>query len=179
MGISEVNYACRRHDRCCRPGESVHSSRNAVRTRPRARSHATSMKMPAIMPVASWARRSTNNRATSARRSRCDLRSSKPITALSVCACGVSPGHATSSTSPPSCRTSRRSPANSGSRLPTRWQQAQCERQSHQESDGGQKYPPNREDRRIKGTDRDPHAPHPLLYQRHRPTSDLGNPILL
>ena len=120
----------------------VHSSRNAVRTRPRARSHATSMRMLAIMPAASWVRRSSNNRATSARRSRCDLRTSKPITASSVCACGVSPGRATSSTSPPSCRTSRRSPANSGSRLPTRWQQAPCERQSHQESDGGQKYPP-------------------------------------
>jgi hypothetical protein len=148
----------------------VHSSRNAVRTRPRARSHATSMRMPAIMPAASWVRRSSNNRATSARRSRCDLRTSKPITASSVCACGVSPGHATSSTSPPSCRTSRRSPVNSGSRLPTRWQQAPCEWQS-QESDGGQKYPHNREDRRIIETDRDPHAPHPLLYKRHRPFS--------
>ena len=42
----------------------------------------------------------------------------------------VSPGHAMSSTSPPSRRTSRRSPANSGSHLPTRWQQAPCERQS-------------------------------------------------
>ena len=113
----------------------VHSSRNAVRARPRARSRATSMRMPAIMPAASWVRRSSNNRATSARRSRCDLRTSKPITASSVCACGVSAGHATSSTSPPSCRTSRRSPANSGSRLPTRWQQAPCERQSHQASD--------------------------------------------
>jgi hypothetical protein len=26
-------------------------------------------------------------------------------------------------------------------------------------------HPPNREDRRIKGTDRDSHAPHPILYQ--------------
>jgi transposase len=122
----------------------VHSSRNAVRTRPRARSHATSTRMPAIMPAASWVRRSSNNRATSARRSRCDLRTSKPITASSVCACGGSPGHATSSTSPPSCKTSRRSPANSGSHLPTRWQQAPCERQSHQAPDGGQKHPPIR-----------------------------------
>src|SRR5271170_5745045 len=137
------------------------------------------MRMPAIMPAASLVRRSLNNLATSARRSRCDLRTSKPITASSVCACGVSPGHATSSTSPPSCKTSRRSPANSGSRLPTRWQQAPCERQSHQASDGGQKHPPNREDRRIKDTDRDPHAPHPLLYQRHRPVSDIGGPELL
>ena len=67
---------------------------------------------------------------------------SKPITASSVCACGVSRGHATSSTSLPSCRTSRRSLPNSGSRLPTRWQQAPCEWQSHQASEGGQKYSP-------------------------------------
>jgi hypothetical protein len=121
-------------------------------------------------------RRSSNNRATSARRSRCDLRTSKPITASSGCGYVASPGRAMSSTSPPSCRTSKRSPANSGSRLPTRWQQAPCERQSHQASDGGQKRPPNREDRRIKDTDRDPHAPHPLLYQRHRPISDIRPP---
>ena len=37
----------------------VHSSRNAVRTRPRARSNATSMRMPAIMPAASWVRRNS------------------------------------------------------------------------------------------------------------------------
>ena len=52
----------------------VHSSRNAVRTRPRARSNATSMRMPAIMPAASWVRRSSTDHAMSARRSRCDLR---------------------------------------------------------------------------------------------------------
>jgi hypothetical protein len=71
---------------------------------------------------------------------------------------------------PPRChrRTSRRSPFNSGSSHPTRWQQAPCERQSHQASDGGQTHPPKPEDRRIKGADGNPHAPHPLLYQRQR-----------
>jgi hypothetical protein len=44
----------------------------------------------------------------------------------------------------------------------------------HQASDGGQKHPPNREDRRIKDTDRDPHAPHPLVYQRRRPAADIN-----
>ena len=45
----------------------VHSSRNAVRTRPPAKSHATSMRMPAIMPAASWVGWSSNNRAISRR----------------------------------------------------------------------------------------------------------------
>jgi Transposase DDE domain len=52
----------------------AHSNRGAVQTRPRARSHATSTRTPAIMPAPSWVRRSSINRATSARRSRCALR---------------------------------------------------------------------------------------------------------
>jgi hypothetical protein len=42
--------------------------------RPRARSHATSTRTPPIMPARSWVRRSSINRATSARKSRCALR---------------------------------------------------------------------------------------------------------
>ena len=45
------------------------------------------------------------DRATSARRSRCALRTSRPTMVLSVCGCGASPAHAMSSTSQPSCRT--------------------------------------------------------------------------
>jgi IS5 family transposase len=85
----------------------VHSSRDAVQTRPRARSHATSRRMPAIMRAASWVRRSSSGHAMSARRSRCALRTSKPITASSDCACAAYPVRAMSSTSLPSCRTSR------------------------------------------------------------------------
>ena len=47
----------------------VHSSRNAVQTRPRARSHATSMRMPAIMPAALDGHAGVrHDHATSARR---------------------------------------------------------------------------------------------------------------
>ena len=52
----------------------VRSNRNVARNRLRARSHATSTRMPAIMHAASWARRNLINHATSARRSRCALR---------------------------------------------------------------------------------------------------------
>ena len=83
----------------------VLSNHDAVQTRRRARSRATSTKMPAITLVPSSVRPSSINRATSARRSRCALPTSRPTIASSACACGASPARATNSTSPLSCRT--------------------------------------------------------------------------
>ena len=50
---------------------------------------------------------SSTNRAMSARRSRCALRTSRPTIASSVCACGVSLVRETNAISSPPCRTSR------------------------------------------------------------------------
>ena len=64
----------------------VHSSRNAVRTRPRAKSHATSMRMPAIMPAASWVAgvRTIARRAQEGRDAICAPQNPSPLRAYAL-----------------------------------------------------------------------------------------------
>src|SRR5215467_1021005 len=63
----------------------VHSNRNAARECSSARLHETSTRMLAISPAHSCVHRSSTNRATSARKLRCDSLTSRRIIASSAC----------------------------------------------------------------------------------------------
>ena len=99
---------------------SVRSKCNVAPTRRRGKFPATSMRMRATWHVESWEPSASSSHATSASASRCGLHISKFIMASNACGSEDFPAHATSSTSPPSCRTLRRwRCAPSNSRPPT------------------------------------------------------------